>query len=117
MVGVLTFPCIILVLICPTMSCLNQYWPTALSCGFLPNHLAFPVIAYSLLGSNVVIPDMIIIDSFIDFVSTYKNAIFREALLVSNSCKGTFTPQLAESLLNILSTMDCRELPMVGNIQ
>ena len=88
-----------------------------MSSGFLPNRLAFPVLAYSLLGSDVDIPDSIIIDSFIDFVSTYENSIFREALLFSQNNEASFTPQMAESLLNILSAMGCREVPTVHNIR
>ena len=83
------------------------------SCGFLPNRLAFPVVAHTLLGSDAFIPDSIIIDSFVDFVSTYESSICREALLA----KAPFTPELAESLINILSAMGCRELPTSSNIQ
>ena len=88
-----------------------------MSSGFLPNRLAFPVLAHTLLGCDISIPDAIIIESFIDFVSTYENSIFREALMSSQNKEAAFTPQLAESLLTILSTMGCRELPTVHNIQ
>ena len=88
-----------------------------MSCGFLPNRLSFPVLAYSLLGSDIVLPDEIIIDAFTDFVSIYENSIFREALLASKSAEGSFTPHLAESLLNTLSSMGCREMPTPGNIK
>ena len=42
-----------------------------MSSGFLSNRLAFPVLAYTLLSSDVDIRDTII-----DFVSTYENSNF-----------------------------------------
>ena len=88
-----------------------------MSCGLLPNRLAFPVVACTLLGCDVVIPDAILIDSFVDYVSSYESSVFREALQVSKGSEATFTPVLGESVLNILSTMGCREMPTPGNIQ
>ena len=88
-----------------------------MSCGLLPNRLAFPVVACTLLGCDVVIPDAILIDSFVDYVSSYESSVFCEALQVSKGSEATFTPVLGESVLNILSTMGCREMPTPGNIQ
>ena len=88
-----------------------------ISCGLLPNRLAFPVVACTLLGCDVVIPDAILIDSFVDYVSSYESSVFREALQVSKGSEATFTPVLGESVLSILSTMGCREMPTPGNIQ
>ncbi len=88
-----------------------------MSCGLLPNRLAFPVVACTLLGCDVVIQDAILIDSFVDYVSSYESSVFREALQVSKGSEATFTPVLGESVLNILSTMGCREMPTPGNIQ
>ena len=36
-----------------------------MSCGFLPIRLAFPFLAYALLGCDITIPDELLIDSFI----------------------------------------------------
>ena len=88
-----------------------------MSCGLLPNRLAFPVIACSLLGCNVLIPDAIIVDSFIDYVSNYESAIFREALVISKKAGAQFTSQLEDSLLTILGNMGSREVPTPRNIQ
>ena len=70
-----------------------------------------------MLGCDVIIPDTILIDSFVDYVSSYESSVFHEALQVSKGSESTFTPVLGESVLNILSTMGCREMPTPGNIQ
>lgn len=88
-----------------------------MSCGFLPNRLAFPVVAFTLLSCDVTISDTILIDLFVDYVSTYEGSVFREALQVSKGSEANFTPILGESVLNILSTMGCREMPTPGNVR
>jgi hypothetical protein len=87
-----------------------------LSCGMVPNRLPFPVVACTLLGCDVI-SDAILIDSFVDYISTYESSVFREALQVSKDSEATFTPVLGDFVLNILSTMGCREMPIPGNIQ
>ena len=47
-----------------------------MSSGILPNHLAVSVIVFTLLGSDMVIPDEIIVDSFTDHISSFKSSIF-----------------------------------------
>ena len=55
-----------------------------LSSSFLPIRLAFPVIASVLLGLSVEVPDVIIMDSFVDFVSSYEGTILKEAMQLSH---------------------------------
>ena len=88
-----------------------------MACGFLPIRLSFPVIAYTLLGCKVTIPDSIIIESFIDFVSVYENTVFRDALKLSKKGSSTFPPQMLESLTIILGRMGCREIPTPSKIE
>ena len=85
-----------------------------MSCGFLPIQLSFPVIANTLLGCDVVIPDGIIIESFIDFISSYESSIFHQALKYQGA---TFPPELQESLMSILGRMGCRKIPTPGQIK
>ena len=40
-------------------------------CGFLPIHIAFPVLAATFFGPEVEVPDSIILDSFIDYSVSY----------------------------------------------
>ena len=90
-----------------------------MSSGILPNRLAFPVIASTLLGTDVAFPDSVIVDSFTDHVSSYESTIFREALTLANSesPNSHFSPQLNDALLSVLSIRGCREMPTPSNIQ
>ena len=85
-----------------------------ISTGFLPNRLAFPVIARVLLGFDIPIPDLIIIDSFVDYLSTYESSIIRDALKKKGA---EFSSELKDSLLSVLGGMGCREIPNPSNIQ
>lgn len=88
-----------------------------MACGFMPIRLAFPVIAYTLLGCNVKIPDTVVIDAFIDYISTYESSIFQEALQVSKKPGAIFLPQLKASLVDILGNRGCMEIPTANNIR
>lgn len=87
-----------------------------MSSGFLPIRLAFPVLAYTLLGCDISIPDPLIIDSFIDYISTYESSVICEALKESKNHQN-FDPQVKDSLTAILGSMGCRDLPTPKNIQ
>ena len=64
-----------------------------ISCGLLPNRLAFPVVACTLLGCDVI-PDGTLVNSFIDYVSSYKSSVFWEALQFSKGSEVAFQPVL-----------------------
>lgn len=82
-------------------------------CGFLPIRVAFPVLAYSLLGCDIHIPDSIIIDSFIDYVSVHESSVIVDALKEQT----VFSPQLQDALDDILAGMGCREIPTPSKVQ
>ena len=88
-----------------------------MSTGFLPIRMSYPAIAFTLLGCDVEFPDSIIIDSFIDFTSTYESSIFQEALKASKRPGANFSTQLLESLMSILGGMGCRKIPTPCNIK
>ena len=88
-----------------------------MACGFLPIRLSFPVIAHTLLGCDVAIPDSIIVESFVDFVSVYESTVFHDALKMSYESESTFPPRMQESLVSILGSMGCREAPSPSKIQ
>ena len=46
-------------------------------CGYLPVRIAFPVLAAALCGPAIYIPDMIIVESFIDYLTTHESSILR----------------------------------------
>ena len=49
-------------------------------CGYLPVRIAFPVLVAALCSPAVHIPDMIIIESFIDYLTTHESSILRYAI-------------------------------------
>ena len=88
-----------------------------MSTGFLPIRLCFPVIAYTLLGVSVSISNNIMVNSFVDFLSTYDSSVIREALSIQSSKTSVFPKHLQDALINILGRMDCREVPTPANLQ
>ena len=117
MVGVLTFPCIILILICPTMSCLDQYWPTALCLVvsslttwlFQLLHIPFWAVMLSFQMRSSLIHSLTL--------SAHMIMLFFMKLCWFQIVVKVPLHQSWDSLLNNLSTMGCHELPTVGNIQ
>ena len=81
-----------------------------MSCGFMPIRIAFPVIASVLLGPDVDIPDSIVFESFVDFLSCHDSAKVKDALLNRNY----FDKQV---ILSILSRYDCTEMPNAENVK
>jgi len=86
--------------------------------GFLPTHLAFPVVASTAHGPMVAIPDTIIVQSFSDYLSSYDSTVIQEALvLASNLQLKKFADDQLSQLINILSLLGCREMPSPTNLK
>ena len=81
-------------------------------CGYLPIRIAFPVIAAILLGPETKINDTILLDSLIDYVSSYEASILREAVSKTN-----FSAPFQNKVLGILSRLGCTEVPKPSNIK
>ena len=81
-----------------------------MSCGFMPIRIAFPVIASVLLGPEVDIPNSIVFESFVDFLSCHDSAKVKDALIN----KSSFDKQV---ILSILSRYDCTEMPNAENVK
>ena len=71
--------------------------------------MAYPIIAFVLLGPLAEIPDALIMDSFVDFVSVYEGQILREALQVSCTTS-SYVEDLGEKFLAAL-VVDKSPLP------
>lgn len=80
--------------------------------GFLPVRIAFPVLAGVLLGLDVTISDAILLESFVDFVGAHESLILREALITRR-----FSPMLQSQLIDLLSRLDCTEIPTPANVK
>jgi len=80
-------------------------------CGYLPIRIAFPVVAAILLGPEVKISDAILLESLVEYVSSFDRQILHEALsgpFVSSTLQG--------KVLDILSRLGCTEVPTPANI-
>ena len=82
-----------------------------LSCGFLPIRIALPCLVGILCGSSTVIPQTLLQDAFLDYISNIEKSLFKEAL----NCV-VFTPEVQEKLLTTLSRFGCRQLPTPSNL-
>lgn len=79
-----------------------------LSCSFLPIRLAFPIVAAVLLSPSVQLPDAIVMDSFVDYVSSYESRILREAVDISQTNQVSYKQHLQTQLVDILSRLGCQ---------
>lgn len=84
-----------------------------LSCGYLPIRLAFPVICFSVLGPCQV-PDQVVMECFVDYISTYEGNVLKEALEETNPA---FSDKAEEILIDTLSCFGCRESPTPKNLR
>lgn len=75
-------------------------------CGYLPVRIAFPVIAATLCGPSVKIPDAIILESFIDYLTTHESSILRDSIY-----QNVFSSQTQTQLINTLSRLGCTKVP------
>ena len=89
-----------------------------LACGIILIRLAFPALACSLLGPTIQIPDNIIRDTFVDYVSCYEGEVLKEAFssIKGGECGSSFSATLAYKLTSILSRFGCRQNPTPVNI-
>lgn len=87
-----------------------------LVCGHLPLRIAFPVIASSLLGPHVKIPDEIILESFVDYLVQYEGQTLKKAFQAA-AVSSKFSQQLSSELLSLLSRHGCVEVPKPANVK
>ena len=85
-------------------------------CGFLPVRIAFPVLAAIFHGPNVEVPDTILLESFVDYLSCHESSLIHEAIKLGE--KGTsFSSHMQADLINTLSRLGCTEIPSFSNIK
>lgn len=83
-----------------------------IACGFLPVHISFSVIAAVSIGPDVQINDTILCKSFISYLSC------PDACLLKNAFGSkTFSSNLQSSLMTLLGTYGCRQIPSPDNIK
>lgn len=85
--------------------------------GFLPIRIAFPVLAAVLCGTDVKVPDVILVESFVDYLSSYESSLLREAVQSARIQQEAFSSQMVTKLISILSRLGCTEIPNPANIK
>ena len=85
-----------------------------LAVGILPIRIALPSLVCMLLGPSVFIPSHVVINSFIEYVSTSERRILKDALTFDK--EGVFPQSVQDNLLNVLSRFGCRLLPKPSNL-
>ena len=83
-----------------------------MACGYLPVRIAFPVIAATLCSPSVKIPDAIIFESFIDYLTAHESSILCDTI-----DQNVFSCQTQTQLINTLSRLGCTEVPSPANIK
>lgn len=83
-----------------------------LESGYLPVRIAFPVVACALKGAFTDIPDPILLQSLLDYLSTYEADVVREALTVSE-----FSVTTCDCLLDMVSRFGCVQIPTPANLK
>ena len=84
-------------------------------CGYLPVRIAFPIIAAIVCGPNVQINEDTLLESFVDYLSTHDSSILKEALEQRTLTK--FIESMQTKLINMLSPLGCREIPIPSKIR
>lgn len=84
-----------------------------LATGILPDRIAFPCLASILLGSDTLIPDAVLTQSFISSLCCHDQAVLQQALKQKN---GEYPSDTQEDLVSMLSSQGCREIPKPGSL-
>ena len=82
-----------------------------LSCGYLPIRLAFPVLCFPVLGPTCQVPDQVVMECFIEYMSNYEGKVLKEALEETDPA---FSDEI---LIDTLSRFGCRESPTPKNLR
>lgn len=85
------------------------------ACNFLPVRLAFPIIAAVLRGTDVNIPDWILSESLIDFLSEYDGATLHDAIQFKSA--PNFPNDQKSKVIGILSRYECSDIPTPFNLK
>ncbi len=80
--------------------------------GILPVRIALPTLVKILLGPSSSCTAEMLLDSFLDYVSSVERSTLQRAL----SCRLTFPPELADKIMCTLSRFNCRMLPTPANM-
>jgi len=81
--------------------------------GVLPVCIALPTLICMLLGPGTSVSDKILLNTFLDFISTCERSTLNSALAYTDK---TFPRQLQEELTTLLGAFGCRQLPTPSSL-
>ena len=85
------------------------------ACNFIPVRLAFPIIASILRGPDVDIPDHILLESLIDFLSEHEGSILRDAIRYQGTTD--FPSDQKSEVICVLSKLESHDIPTPSNLK
>ncbi len=80
--------------------------------GFLPVRVALPCLLKILCGPCVDVPQSLLRDAFLDYISATERVLFKDALSST-----MFSAEMQEGLLSTLSRFSCRQIPTPSNLK
>lgn len=80
-----------------------------LTTGILPDRIALPTLVQFLLGPSVSLSQDMLLDAFIDYISTTERQILRTAL--SGSYGSVFPNPMLVEITTVMSRFGCRQVP------
>lgn len=81
--------------------------------GILPVRIALPTLVCMLLGPGSTVSDRMLLNTFLDYISTWERSTFKKALTCSST---SFSPDLLEELTATLGGFACRQLPTPSSL-
>ena len=85
--------------------------------GVLPIRIAFPCLAHCFIGTNIKIPDNIMVASLIDSFSVHDAAVIKVVFEEMVSGSADFTSHSKSALIATLSRFGAREIPTPHNLR
>ena len=86
-----------------------------LASGFLPLRIALPTLISTLLGPHFDLPDCILLEALLDYISGNERKKLQSALTYQKS-ESNFPKILQGELISVLSRLGCRVVPTPKNI-
>ena len=85
-----------------------------LATGIIPDKIALPALTHILLGSGVTVPLNILMETFVDYISTAEQSLLRSALETTTS---SFPTNILRQLITLLTRFGCRTIPTPSSLR
>ena len=85
--------------------------------GFLPIRVALPCLAAVMLGPMTNIPDVILLEAFVDSMSVHDAGVLKNALSITSTDTNLFPSTIQSGRLTVLSQFGCRQIPRPDNLK